>query len=64
MACSCPLFSSAESSRETTSCATFGCGGDSGRQKKITKTITFCKVWLQDVTKLVQCNETQIGCCG
>lgn len=64
MACSCPLFSTVQSSKKVTACGTFGCNGNSGRQKKTQYEQTYCKVWLSDVVKVVQCNKTTIGCCG
>ncbi|KMN37691.1 MULTISPECIES: hypothetical protein [Lysinibacillus] len=65
MACSCPFLTSFESNKRQVACATFGCKGDSGRQKKVERDYTWCKEWgFNDVKKLIMCNETQIGCCG
>ncbi|ODV57226.1 hypothetical protein [Lysinibacillus fusiformis] len=65
MACSCPFLTSFESNSRQVACTTFGCNGNSGRQKKVEKDYTWCKEWgWSDVKKLVTCNETTIGCCG
>ncbi len=64
MACSCPIFSSVDSSSSKTRCGTFGCSGDSGRQVKESYTSTFCKNWFTGNKKLVTCNVTKVGCCG